>query len=176
LIAWTICLVHSVQADLLSTNFVSSQRLEALNSLPSFTNILFHSSFRTSINATLSLPYQLFSNSSLATLNSYFLLLSSSAAFLAFSHFSISFISSSFLLCSGDSLDNLSHSALFVSFSNLYLLPSLNSLCNCSFLVSQILISGLTLAVCSHIISGFFDLAKFSFNLLAKSDGFSSHL
>jgi hypothetical protein len=155
---------------------VSSQRLEALNSLPSLTNILFHSSFRTSINATLSFQYQLFNNSSLSTLNSYFLLLSSSAAFLAFSHFSISFISSSLLLCSGDSLDNLSHSALFVSFSNLYLLHSLNSLCNCSFLVSQILISGLTLAVCSHIMSGFFDLAKFSFNLFAKSAGLSSHL
>jgi hypothetical protein len=138
LIAWTICLVHSVQADLLSTSFVSSQRLEALNSLPSFTNILFHSSFRTSINATLSFQYQLFSNSSLSTLNSYFLALSSSAAFLAFSHFSMFFISSSLALFSGDNFDNLSHSALAASFSALYVPAASLSLINCSFLVSQI--------------------------------------
>jgi hypothetical protein len=154
---------------------VSSRRLEALNSLPSLTNILFHSSFRTSISATLSLEYQLFSSSSLSTFNWYFLSLSASSAALAFSQASIS---SSLFISAISSLDIhfVLGFSVFVLFASLAASLSLCLLSIASFSLSHILNSGTTFEVCSHITSVSFIFQKFSFSLSAKSDGFSSPL
>jgi hypothetical protein len=115
---------------------------------------LFHSSTSTLIRLTLSLEYQLSNNSLSSTFNSYFLALSCSAAFLAASSSCNHFNSNSSALSSGDKLSNLlasasaSAAAVFAASFSVFFLSS------SSFLFSQSLNLGVTLAVCSHISSG----------------------